>query len=250
MLEPVRSQYLAALGIDSYVPRLILPFAQPSLPCEWSVPASDAATAIDEVPVPDEVRAPAPAVNAAAPRSEQAVVMRERVESVQTAPRPMARTAAEPAPSRQAEASSLRFSLSVICADSGFLIIDDAPPAPSARTEYLEVLGKMLARLASPPQLLFDVFVWPRPRMPRHLDQGEAAAREVLATHLQKQIAARSLHTVLLFGDNAQQWAGGSFAQGDGAGLRRAQSISFWRCLREADAKRQLWNDVKQLAEQ
>jgi hypothetical protein len=135
-----------------------------------------------------------------------------------------------------------------VWSDSGFLVVDDAPPAPSARTEYLDVLSKMLGRLARPPQLRFDVFVWPPPRMPRHLDQGEQAAREVLATHLQKQIGARALHTVLLFGDSARQWA--AAALGDGNELRRAQSISFWRCLRVVDGKRQLWNDVKHLAEQ
>ncbi|WP_049720952.1 hypothetical protein [Gilvimarinus polysaccharolyticus] len=43
MNELQRQRYLSALGIDSFVPRLILPWAQPSAPCELPLPQAPVA---------------------------------------------------------------------------------------------------------------------------------------------------------------------------------------------------------------
>lgn len=71
MNELQRQRYLSALGIDSFVPRLILPWAQPSVPCE--------------LPQPQVASMPTPAVNesaSATPAAEPVASLQDGAEVV------------------------------------------------------------------------------------------------------------------------------------------------------------------------
>lgn len=249
MLEPQRSQYLRALGIDVYVPRLILPGALASQSCEWTEAASleieTPAAAIEQIaavltPVsavvrqrslPDAVRIDpsAPAVNINSTKNN--------VDSVDSETR-----VAVAAPLTESNAAP-KIALSVIVAGN-LLIVDDAPSGTAMRGDYLRLLTNILFALhwrTAQPQL--DVFLWPMAKHPQ-LDQGAQAARETLAAHLHKQIQQHAIDTVLLLGESAQTWC----AIGADDALRCVRSVSALACLRAPDNKRQLWHDLRHLA--
>jgi hypothetical protein len=229
MLEPWRSQYLSAMGVELYVPRSILPGAKLSLPCEWDEQALlepeiepvDVAEIIAPISTPPVRRAP-PLEQTRAQRRNEPI-----------APTPSADNAATP-----------RFTLSIISGDNGVLIVDDAPGA--ARNDYLRMLANLLFALqggTANPAL--EIFAWPMTKTNPRLDQSATAAREALAGYLQKNIDQRAVHTVLVLGDAARNWAAPALQQNNA--LRCAVSVSAWSCLREPQVKRQLWQDVRHL---
>jgi len=247
MLEPWRSHYLHALGVDVYLPRVMLPGARPSVVCEWDWAAEQSArlsspdTAIEEAAPAESAIAPAtipestakPANRPPVPVIEERAARRE----------PVAQTAV-----RARDGASIpQFALSVIATDSA-LIVDEAPRNSAARAEYLRLIGNVLFALqggAAAPTL--DVFIWPMVKNNPQIDQGADAAREAVAAYAQKQIHNRGLRTVLLLGDSAQRWLPESAcARLDVACA--ASSVSGWRCLGEPAMKRQLWLDLRHLA--
>jgi hypothetical protein len=233
MLEPRRSQYLDAMGVDVYVPRAILPGARVSEACAWDASAIIAATAEPRA----EAAAAVAVLSDAAPARQQTAAAREPRRAPATEP---ARAAA---PAAAANAIP-RFALSIVGSDNGVLIVDDAPPASVARADYLRLLGNVLLALqGKTTALALDVFAWPMVRNAQ-IDQSAVAAREALAAYLQKQFANRGVHTVLLLGANAGQWAIPASADAP----VYATSISVWSCLREPQLKRQLWHDLRHLA--
>lgn len=232
MREPLRSRYLAALGIDNYAPRALLPGALPSAACEWDIEALEA-------PAP----AAAPEGSSAAPA---APVERPRIDALATKDTSATRNAAPvpvETPARNAAQAAIpRFALSIVFAANGVLLIDDAPSAGAQRSEYERLLGNFLKAATHSEEFSLDVFFWPLRRNPQ-IAQDENAARETLSAHLQKQIQQRAIRTVLLLGDAAQRWV-----DIDAAALRSIRSISLLGCLREPASKRQLWNDVRDVS--
>jgi hypothetical protein len=230
MLEPWRSQYLSAMGVELYVPRAILPGAKLSLPCEWDEQAL-VEPEIEPVDIAELIAPTTPTQPVRrAPPLEQTRAQRR---SEPIAPTPSADNAATP-----------RFTLSIISGDNGVLIVDDAPSG--ARTDYLRMLGNLLFALqggTANPTL--EVFAWPMAKTNPRLDQSATAAREALAGYLQKHIDQRAVHTVLVLGDAARSWAAPALQQNNA--LRCAVSVSAWLCLREPQVKRQLWQDVRHL---
>jgi hypothetical protein len=238
MLEPRRSRYLRALGIDVYVPRAILPGARPSIACEWE-------SEPEAAPVADE---PCAAQPVAEPPAIQPQAARPRVAAVIDLPQsePPARRverdagATPPAPTAKADAGP-QIALGIALAD-GILIVDDAP-GPAERGDYRRLLGNILFALRSDAgALASDVFLWPMLKQPQ-LDRSAAAARETLAAYIQNQMQRHAVHTVLLLGDAAQQWV--EFELGS---VRCVRSTSALACLRAPDGKRRLWHDIRHLA--
>lgn len=250
MLEPWRSHYLHALGIDVYLPRVILPGAKPSTQCEWDLPAppetpAQAETDISPIDDIDAARGAAPefAARAAAAAPEPPTGARMPVLDEPRAQRREPR--ATPAPRPSGSAAIPRFAFSVVSTD-GALVVDEAPPGGAARADYLRLLGNLLFALnGGNAKPALDVFIWPMVKNPQ-IDQSADAAREALAAYLQKQVHNRAIRTVLLLGENAQHWLAESARRQLGATC--AVSVSAWPCLRDAAAKRRLWRDLRHLA--
>lgn len=249
MLEPRRSGYLRALGIDIYVPRLILPGALPSAACEWEAePQSDVpARAMDVVAevIAAVAAVPAPQVSADQPDTissqDQHPATRSRVPDIDPQPVTAPRST-EPVPARPVADTSPKIALG-IAVGGGVLLIDDAPASPAERGEFQRLLGNVLFALRGDGALpALDVFLWPMSKQPQ-LDRSADAARETLAAHIQNQIQRHAVHTVLLLGDAARQWV-----DIDAEGLRCVRSVSALGCLREPAQKRQLWQDIRRLA--
>lgn len=247
MLEPRRSRYLRALGIDSYVPRFVLPGARPSAVCEWEVTPAPEALAVVAVVAAEAAAVPqhtAAQPDAAPPHAEQAV--RSRVPEIdlqQTSAPRRAEAVAPVATAARVDAEAAPKIALGIAVGGGILLVDDAPANPAERGEFQRLLGNVLFALrgdGAPPAL--DVFLWPMSKQPQ-LDRSAAAARETLAAHIQNQIQRHAVHTVLLLGTAAQQWA-----QIDAEGLRCVRTVSALGCLREPAQKRQLWQDIRHLA--
>lgn len=248
MLEPWRSHYLHALGVDVYLPRVILPGARPSVVCDWdwaaeesarqsspdisieeAIPATSAAPAkIPETAVKPANRPPVPVIEQRAARREPVVEVAARARDGSGIP---------------------QFALSVISTDTGALIVDDAPRNSAARGEYLRLISNLLFALQGGPAQgaaapTLDVFIWPMVKNNPQIDQSADAAREAVAAYVQKQIHNRGLRTVLLLGDNAQQWLPEAARAHLGAACA-VSSVSGWRCLGEPALKRQLWLELR-----
>lgn len=258
MLEPRRSRYLRALGVDIYVPRHVLPGASPSPVCEWEevVPPQAAAdlvvaTAPDAAPIP---------IPASVPAGEPAPVAAREVPADLTklagelqGPGARRATADKSADDKPAAVSSSakpvadavpipKIALGIAVGAGGILVVDDAPANVGERNDYQRLLGNLLFALRSEGAPTLDVFVWPMSKQPQ-LDRSASAARETLAAHLQSLSQRHAVHTVLLLGEAAQQWC-----VVDGDHLRRVASVSALGCLRQPALKRQLWNDIRHLA--
>lgn len=242
MQEPLRSQYLTALGIDNYVPRFILPGAKLSEPCVWleifDEPAHAESTQSEIAALSIAAESERPVGEKSSPIAAQLATAIEPI--VKRAVRTSENVFAKPT-STNVEAGP-KFALSIVLAAGGILLIDDAPASSADRTGYQKLLNNMLPALRpAAAQYVLDIFLWPltrQPQIPRDAD----AAKETLAAYLHKQIQQRAIDTVLLLGEMAQQWC--TFADTD---VRIVKSTSLLACLREPALKRPLWNDIRDL---
>jgi hypothetical protein len=250
VLEPQRSHYLRALGVDVYVPRVILPGAKASQACVWD----------SALPVEAELPIGVAAVAAVVADVQRSLPVTKNVntkdigakdssttyvENIDLAP-PSLPIIADNTPvdtNSSAIAAAPKFALSVVVSDGGILVLDDAPTTAN-RAEYLRLLANIFFALqgrAAQPQL--DVFLWPMQKRPQ-LDQSAAAAQETLAAHVQNQIQQHAIHTVLLLGEATQRWCGIEVSDS----LRCCRSISALACLQAPENKRRLWADIRHLA--
>lgn len=243
MLEPLRSQYLAALGIDSYVPRFMLPGAKLSEPCAWL----EAPAEIPNLSVPIEANAAAgqPLVEKNIPeKSASAVVSRTPlIEPVVQRPARISENVSAKSPTAQHEAGP-QFALSIVLAGGGILLIDAAPASSAERSAFQKLLNNMLPALRpAAVHYVLDIFIWPLTRQSKVPRDAEAAI-ETLAAHLSRQIGQRGIDTVLLLGETAQRWC--AFLENE---LRTVKSSSLLACVQDPALKRPLWNDIRHLAD-
>jgi len=243
MIEPLRSQYLAALGIENYAPRFILPGAKLSEPCAWlELPADIAspAASIDESVVAKQLSAE---TNTSAKSANEIIQRTPVIESVVKRPARAGENVAAKSPSVQVEVGP-QFALSVVLAAGGILLIDAAPASSAERTAFQKLLNNMLPSLRpAAAQYVLDIFIWPLTRQPK-VPRDAGAAIETLAAYLHKQIQQRAIDTVLLLGEVAQQWC--TFADTD---VRVVKSTSLLACVQDPALKRPLWNDIRHLAQ-
>lgn len=249
MLEPLRSQYLAALGVDNYVPRFILPGAKLSEPCAWLETFDELANAepTSTEPAQNEIIAPSVVDESKKPSPIAAQLATAIEPIVKRAVRASENAVAQPTKTAAKSANSNvdagpKFALSIALAAGGILLIDDAPASSADRSAYQKLLNNMLPALRpAAAQYVLDIFLWPLTRqsqIPRDAD----AAKETLAAYLHKQIQQRAIDTVLLLGEAAQQWC--TFADTD---VHIVKSTSLLACVRDPALKRSLWNDIRHL---
>ncbi|HEY3698230.1 MAG TPA: hypothetical protein VGK97_02790 [Spongiibacteraceae bacterium] len=232
MLEPLRSHYLAALGIENYVPRRILPGAKLSEPCAWDTNAA-------AVESPSDIALTH--AQGVTPQTPPTTSTQRKSIVEKTVAALVAQTSDK---SAAVDATAPQFALSVVIG-GGILLLDDAPASNAARTEYQKLLNNFLPALRpAAAQYVLDIFMWPMLKNPQ-IARDAAAAVETLSAHLSKQIDQRAIDTVLLLGSVAQQWC----TMPPSSTIRTLKSISLLACLHDPAQKRQLWNDVRHLAE-
>ncbi len=229
VLEPHRSQYLRAIGVEVYVPRWSLPGAAESQPMAWA----------DESEVVVEVEAELPvAVGRAA---AEAPVARPAVPEIEIATRRVARPP-EPALQEQPRSDGPRFSLLIVRCATGIVVVDEGPRGDQRLEEYLRLLGNLLFALYRQPVAMeADQFVWPMRVKNPQVDRSEQAARESLGANLQRQCLQAGGNTLLTLGSGATQWFN------DDPDFRLIAGISLWRCLADGGAKQTLWQQLQPL---
>lgn len=249
MQEPLRSQYLAALGIENYMPRFILPGARLSVPCEWLDAPAQAEIAAPLV-TDEKATAEKVAGEKAADDNQKAIGENASFATAQRAPviEPGAKRATRidensSAKPIAAAADGPKFALSIVLAAGGILLIDDAPASNADRSAYQRLLNNMLPALRpAAAQYVLDIFLWPLTKQSK-IPRDAAAAKETLAAYLHKQIQQRAIDTVLLLGEAAQRWCVLE-SEGD---VRLVKSASLLACVRDPALKRPLWNDIRHL---
>ncbi len=193
MQEARRLAYLNAMQVDSWLPRLALPFAAPS-PLQWQTPV--------EAELPEPVmQVPRPVAAAPAPTPEPVAAPVEALRSRIEVPRPATpargtppavvedvEAEAEAAPTTAAGAPP-RFALQLLRAGACVLLVELPTGEPFASRDPAYLLLKDLLRAAGlpdSPQVLGEPVRWPLLRR-GSLDQGPQAALE----YVQGFIAAR-----------------------------------------------------------
>ncbi len=242
MIEPLRSQYLAALGIENYVPRFILPGAKLSESCEWldaPIETANSTEIVNESTIEP------------ARDGKSASIVVQRTPIIEPAARRPLRTSENSeikAPNAQSErvANSQpepQFALSIVLAAGGILLIDAAPASNAEHAAFQKLLSNMLPALRpAAAQYVLDSFVWPLTRQPK-IPRDAEAAKETLSAYLNKQIKQRAIDVVLLLGEAAQQWC---IFESE---VRVIKSSSLLACAKDPALKRPLWNDIRHLAE-
>ncbi len=240
MLEPWRSQYLQALGVEVYVPRFPISAAAPATEIEWDDVIADA---FDQ---PIELDEPIPVMplRRSTPSVEELLdVEPVRASSARTAPAPTPTVAGTTTP-------KLRIKLIIAASDSGVLIVDDATNIP--RNDSQRLLANLLFALqGKPANLKVETFDWPLPNLRnRAIELNEDAARETLSGLLQRKILDGEVRTILLLGDNAQRWIDASLRQvlSTDKQLAWGVSISSSAVLGDLQLKRQWWLDLRSIA--
>lgn len=239
MLEPWRSRYLHALGVEVYLPRYPLPSAAPSIELEWDEapvePLDDPAIVFDDAAV-------------IAPNAKEPV-LKPDLPSFDAQPD---HRKAHPRVEQQKVAASTttaavpRLRLSIVASEGGILVIDDA--FPSSRGDAQRLIGSLLFALQQKNESTkVESFEWPLPNLRNsRIELSEQAARETLASFLQRKVAG-NIHTILLLGNAAQQWVDTPLREALAASqpLRWGSSVSTLAVLGDAAFKRQWWQDLR-----
>ncbi len=220
MFETTRHQYLSAMGIDSYMPRRLLPNAPMPLECEWPVPIAGTVPP-DTVPVSAPPEQPSSAEHApqlassvaadtelaqAAMDAKTVVGAAELLadfEPKSTAQKNRAAQSKKAESSEEIQSSpgkALNFSLSVWRFDA-LLVVDSrhsekALPTEKLLLSMLQAYGLKLGNLSKA-----QVLQWPMFDMPQ-ADAGAEAAREMLGAFLET-LLERPVANWWLMGEDA-----------------------------------------------
>jgi hypothetical protein len=218
MNELQRQQYLDAMGVDTYMPRWVLPHAPAPVACDVSfIPVeleaglpqgavkagnqakSKAASNDAAAPV-----APAAGVSAGASAKPESVLaaltepvtsVEAAVEQVQSADKPSAKTPVNDEPVPQ-------FALSIWRVSEQLLVIDSRQAQLALPTEPL--LINILVALGYPRKPLpkAEVIRWPMVDNP-FVGQSAADAREMLEAYLDGKLLTHPAKHILLMGEDA-----------------------------------------------
>ena len=204
MLEPWRSDYLHAMGVDIYAPKFVLPGAGPSILADWDESSLVAPEATAElvkteqalIDTSQRAKPAAPAVEGLARSSNLSV----------SASNP-ARQSSDNVRERQMPERAVRIELLVATSDAGILIVDDMP-SMQWRPQVMRLLGNLLYALErKASNLNLEFFEWPLPTLQkRQAPLDESAARETLNGFLAKKLSSGGIDAVYLLGDNANHW--------------------------------------------
>lgn len=229
MNEIQRQQYLDALGIDSYMPRWILPVAPAPVSCEPVLPVNDApsvetapvsAPNLDGIAGSPAVTAsnthaetsPATTVGMTAPSEMLSSSLSEIVDEVKASaiPIPSAKdssansgTAGKVLPDQKTAVDpDPTFSLSLWRVSDDLMVVDSRHAELALPTEPL--LANILFALGLPRQPLprAEVLRWPMYDH-RLAPKGEAAARETVLAMLEGKLEAQPARYLMLMGAEA-----------------------------------------------
>lgn len=213
--ELQRQAYLSALGIDNYMPRVILPFAPASVVCELPV-----FTEVDNLPPVDQ-SIPAvvdkPVQVAKGTETTSAIEMLGEVSTAKrSGPLVNAATILEQLDTKKAPAIA-PFALSLWRPVPGFLIVDSRNTALALPTELLlnnllrTYLGTHLgAHIGAhiglgKPDMREEVMRWPMIEN-RFMSRTADDARNELQTWLAVENELRPINRLWLMGDNAARY--------------------------------------------
>ena len=263
MNEVQRRQYLHAIGVDSYQPRLVLPGALPSTLCELPIEPS-VLLSIENVDSGviqssnnnDNNSASNNANNNSSQKTNFSDAAKLALDTIKPASIPI--DAVVNATMRQVEKKSQEkkvtphFSLSIIRGEN-ILIIDKGLPGNINPNDYLQLLKNMLFALgAGKQQVSIDAFVWPMVKS-NTVDQGEVAARQTLEAFLAKQIEQLGAKYLLLMGDDAaryscsEQLTKGQLVAQSNLGIKIIHTLSASDMLQNALLKRDVWQHLQPL---
>jgi len=221
--ENLRQEYLNAMGIDSYFPRLLLPGAPPPRRCEWPQAWKQQA-----LPQPEAV--PEPVTGRQAVPGEEPVV--PPVAELAPSPRVVAPTSpvpeappAEPADTGTAgkTVEEARFQTVFIRINDDLCAINLMPYVGQRQLAgvHRALLGNMLSAAGiNPESMQVDdaPFRWPLTEGVR-MDSSKQAARAALTAYLEQKCAGRPFTQLLVMGElalsaMADEDAGQAFLQG------------------------------------
>ncbi len=190
-----RLAYMKQLGIDVYVPRVVLPQAR------VSVTGLRPARAEPAVPVVTARAAPEP--RRQAPASRPVLDLPDFAASA-----PVAKPAAPSRPKIQT-ATAVRFQLLTVAYHDHVLFVSDlrtTPLAPALEASVLQFLGELMFALGRPAAQAPapGYFQWPLVSR-QGVDTGVDRAREVLAGFLERQLRETRPQHVVLLGDQAAE---------------------------------------------
>lgn len=228
MNEIQRQQYLEAVGIDSYMPRWVLPMAATSPPCMPVLPSTaapggppspvvPAAAPTSVVPAqPQAVASTAansvgaaatPASNAPVPEPSlpsggASSVLAAMAPASENVPQKVRSLAEKVAATQALSIPAPRFALSVWRISDDLMVVDSrhselALPTEPLLVNILNALGYSATQLGRA-----EVLRWPMFEN-RHAPQGEAEARETLLAVLEGMIEAAPVRYLLLMGAQA-----------------------------------------------
>lgn len=206
--ELQRQAYLSALGIENYMPRMILPFAPSSIVCELPVCTDIQAQPLQQ----DQVIANSPASGAFAQVTPVAPISNVAAMDILADVNPVKKTAAPVNAASILEqletkkAPSLEpFALSLWRPIEGFLVIDSRNTGLALPTELL--LNNLLRVFLSieKPDLREEVMRWPMIEN-RFVSRTAADARNELQTWLAVENELRPINRLWLMGDNAARY--------------------------------------------
>jgi hypothetical protein len=248
MNELQRQAYMDAMGIDSYMPRLLLAGAKPSTLCEMPISALNS-TAVD-------ARTQAPQSTLAQPlagRRGAAAIQALFDEPPQMVARNMTEAVQELVSATVSQQSVPQFSLSIIRAEN-ILLIDEGMQGDAHPAHYRQLLQNILFAVgAGKPNVVVDDFVWPMARN-RQIDQSETAARQTLEAFVVKQVEQLGIRYILLMGNMPALYLGqqtasmGEFIQHSRfAPAQLLCTHSIYPLLATPSLKRDVWQHLQPL---
>lgn len=269
--EQQRHQWLAAIGITSWLPRGPLPGAAPSAEwvAEFQYPAaetSDAPTAeaapvvrTDRSTAANAARKPRPAATSrpTVPRIDARALLDDV--SGPARPGPVSETVKpvvqEPAVTQKPVQPAPHFKLAYLVRGD-LLIIDALPPHHRdgfSRQHKRLLQGITTALGLTSEQELSDPAMLPWPMLAsKTLDQGPEEARRAVRHKLNRTLEFKpEIRRILLLGDLSVHWVTGEpFVQGPMPALSGcicAASLSLSELLRLPERKAEVWQDVQSL---
>ena len=258
--ELQRQAYLSAIGVDCYMPRLLLPGAKPSIRCELPLPTSAANVRGGANVEVTEVQPVRSATSGAAAIQD---LLNDTVVSRRAGLAPAGESLGDANPvggdNAKAPKSVPRFKLSIVRAGN-LLLVDDGLTGDIDPQSYLRLIHNILqAAGANQAPLSIDAFIWPLQGVRgAHVDQSEIAARETLLAYLSKQQEHTGADYLLLLGDTACRYllttnpthSGESpvqLAPHDHLPLRYLVTCSAAQSMLNPALKSRIWQDLQPL---
>lgn len=249
MLEPWRSRYLQAMGVEVYLPRFQLPAAAPACIVEWDTELEQvipAAISQHTDPEFSAVSSPLSAsINSGFIKSPQ---LSANLADVNPAGSQTNRNETEP-PSRGTPNNVTRIHLLAALSDSGILIVDDLPAQTSRRSELQRLYAQLLFAIQrKDAQLKLEAFEWPLTNLRnRQIDLDETAARETFSGFLNKKIQSAGVRSILLLGLNARKWVDDAQRHqlSSDTAVTWGLSVSGQQVMEDALLKRRWWKDLR-----